>query len=76
MINDLLKYWYTYGKSEDVLIRGNKLVFMNTGIKIVVDRNEGSEVYHGDIEISKNVIMKCGVGIFASRKTSKIVKNS
>ena len=75
MINDLLKYWYTYGKSEDVLIRGNKLVFMNTGIKIVVDRNEGSEVYHGDIEISKNVIMKCGVGIFA-RNVSRLTLDS
>ena len=66
-VNDLLTYWHTYGKSDDVSIIRNHFAYMQKAISVFVDRNERSEVFHGKIEIDGNVIMKCKQGLEISR---------
>lgn len=65
-INDMLKYWNTYGTSEDVEITGNKFENCDTAISIFVDRGRETKVYHGKIKIINNLIKNCQTGIKAS----------
>jgi len=63
-VNDLVRYWYAYGCSRNVLIRNNHIEGCDCGISVVRDRVETSMVKHVNITISNNTIKKCRTGIY------------
>ncbi len=65
-VNDLLRYWYAYGTSENVRIIGNMLSDAHAAaINCTVDRFPGAGVRHGEITIMRNRISRAPAAIRA-----------
>lgn len=65
-VNDLLRYWYAYGTSENVRIIGNTFSFAHSAaIRCTVDRNPEAGVCHGTVTVMRNRINAAPVGIAA-----------
>lgn len=64
MVNDLVRYWYAYGCSKNVVIRNNSIENCACGVTVVRDRVEESMVKHENITMCNNTIKNCPTGIY------------